>query len=87
MLQAPLSFDRMAGKAKVADVNDAFGLADTMSVGDVFSNKAKKNSRKASEPLKETDVKKARLASVEEAGTTHPVPSPVVSPNVLSSQL
>ena len=50
----------MAGKAKVANVNDAFGLADAMSIGDLFTGtkKAKKNSRKASAPSKETGVKK-----------------------------
>ena len=78
----------MAGKVKVADVNDAFGLADIMSIGDLFTGtkKAKKNSRKASEPSKETGVKKARLASAEEVGTAHLVPSPMVSPDVSSSQ-
>ena len=79
----------MAGKAKVANVNDAFGLADAMSIGDLFTGtkKAKKNSRKASEPLKETSTKKARLASTEEAGSARPIPSPMVSPYVLGSQL
>ena len=79
----------MAGKAKVAVVNDAFGLADAMSFGDLFTStkKAKKNSRKASEPPKEIDVKKARVASAEGAGSAHSVPSPVVSPGVLGSQL
>ena len=58
-----------------------------MSFGDLFTStkKVKKNLRKASEPLKETDAKKARLASTEEAGTARPVPSPVVSPDNLSS--
>ena len=77
----------MASKTKVADVNDAFGLADTMSIGDLFTKKVKKNLRKASEPSKETGVKKARLASAEEAGTARPIPSPVVSPDNLGSQL
>jgi hypothetical protein len=63
MLQASSSFEGMVGKAKIADVNDAFILANTMSVGDLFTKKEKKNSRKASEPLKETDAKKGRLAS------------------------
>ena len=40
----------MAGKAKVADVHDAFGLADTMSIGDLFTKKTKKNSRPANGP-------------------------------------
>ena len=53
----------MVSKAKVADVYDAFRLADTMSVGDVLGKKPKKNSRKSSDPLKETSAKKARLAS------------------------
>ena len=63
VLQAALSFDGMAGKTKVADVNDAFSLVDTMYVGDLFVKKSKKNSRKSSDPLKETSAKKARLAS------------------------
>jgi hypothetical protein len=87
MLHVSSSFVGMAGKAKVADVNDAFILADTMSVDDLFTKKAKKNSRKASEPLKETGVKKARLASTKEAGSTHPVPSPTVSPDISGSQV
>jgi hypothetical protein len=33
----------MAGKAKVINMNDAFGLADTMSVDDLFTKKVKKN--------------------------------------------
>jgi hypothetical protein len=40
----------MDDKAKVADVYNAFGLADTMSVGDVLGKKSKKNSRKSSNP-------------------------------------
>ena len=87
MLQAPSSFDGVASKAKVADVNDAFVLTDAMSVGDLFTKKANKNSRKASEHPKETGAKKARLASAEEAGTARPIPSPVVSPDNLGSQL
>ena len=77
----------MAGKAKVIDVNDAFGLMDTMSFGDLFTKTAKKNSRKASEPPKEINAKMTRLASAEEVGFAHSVPSPAVSPDVLGSQL
>ena len=79
----------MAGKAKVTDVNDAFGLADAMSVDDLFTGtkKAKKNSYKANELPMETGVKKARLASAEEVGSARSVPSPVVSPDVSGSQL
>ena len=87
VFQASLIFDGMVGKAKVTDVNDAIGLTDTMSIGNLFTKKAKKNLRKASEPSKETGVKKARLASAEEVGTTHPIPSPVVSPDVSDSEL
>jgi hypothetical protein len=39
-----------ASKAKVAYVPDAFGLADTVFVGDLFTRKAKKNLRKANDP-------------------------------------
>jgi hypothetical protein len=48
----------MASKAKVTDVNDAFGLADTMSIGNLFTKKAKKNSQKAGDLPKETGAKK-----------------------------
>ena len=39
--QASLNFDGMDSKAKLAHVNDAFGLADTMSVGDLFTGTKK----------------------------------------------
>jgi hypothetical protein len=39
VLQAASSFDGMASKTKVVDVSDAFDLADTMSVGDIFGKK------------------------------------------------
>ena len=87
MFQAPSSFDGMAGKAKAADVYDAFGLVDTMSVGDVIGKKSKKNSRKSSDPLKDVDVKKARLTSVEEAASVRSVATPVASPDISGSQL
>ena len=56
MFQSSLSFGEMAGtssKSKVTDVHDSFGLAYTMSIGDLFDKKAKKNSRKARDPSKE----------------------------------
>ena len=77
----------MAGKAKVADIYDAFGLAYTMSVGDVLGKNSKKNSRKSINPPKETDAKMARLASVKEAASAHPTLTPMVSPDGLGSQL
>ena len=77
----------MVGKAKVADVTAAFGLADTKSVGDIFGGKSKKNSCKSSDPPKDAGVKKARLASTEEATSARPPPTPVPSPNVLGYQL
>ena len=42
-----------ASKAKVADVDDAFSIVNTLSIGDLFTKKAKKNSRKAVDPPKE----------------------------------
>jgi hypothetical protein len=77
----------MAGKAKVANVDDTFGLANTMSVGDLFTKKTKKNSRKANDLPKEPGSKKARMTSAEEAGSARPIPTPVASPDVLGSQL
>jgi hypothetical protein len=46
MFQSSSSFGRMAstsGKSKVADVHDSLGLVDSMSIGDLFVKKAKKN--------------------------------------------
>ena len=60
MFQASSSFDGMADKAKVVDVYDAFGLAETMSIGDVLGRKSKKNSRKSSDPLKDGGAKKGK---------------------------
>ena len=77
----------MDGKAKVVDVNDAFGLEDPMSVGDLFTKKAKNNSRKSGDLPKETGTKKARMTSAEEAPSTRLAPTPVASPDILGSQL
>ena len=77
----------MAGKAKVADVYDAFGLVDTMSVGDVIGKKSKKNSRKSSDSPKDVGANKARLTSAEEAASVRLVATPVASPDISGSQL
>ena len=77
----------MAGKAKVVDVYDAFGLVDTMSIGDVLGKKSKKNFRKSSDPPKDTGVKKARLTSAEEVASVRPVTTPVASLDISGSQL
>ena len=77
----------MAGKAKVTDVNDAFSLVDTMSFGDLFTKKSNKTSHKADEPPKETDAKKARMTSTEEAVSARPTPTPMASPDISSSQV
>ena len=77
----------MAGKAKVVDVYDAFGLVDTMSIGDVLGKKSKKNFRKSSDPPKDTGVKKARLTSAEEAASVAPITTPVISPDISGSQV
>ena len=47
----------MATKGKVADVCDAFGMADTMLVGDIFVKKHKITSRKSSDPQKKLVLK------------------------------
>jgi len=68
-------------------VNDAFGLEDPMSVGDLFTKKAKKNLRKASDLPKETDMKKARMTSAEEVASARPAPTSMASPDISGSQL
>jgi hypothetical protein len=87
MQQAASSYDGMATKGKVADVCDAFGMVDTMLVGDIFAKKNKKTSRNSSDPPKEAGAKKARLASDEGVVSACPVPMPTASPDVLGSQL
>jgi hypothetical protein len=77
----------MASKAKVTDVNDAFGLADTMSIGNLFTKKAKKNSQKAGDLPKETGAKKAIMISAEEAAFARLAPTPVASLDISDSQL
>jgi len=77
----------MDGKAKVVDVSDAFGPEDPMSVGDLFTKKAKKNSWKADDLPKETRVKKTRMTYAEEVTSTSPAPTPVASPDISGSQL
>jgi len=54
---AASSFDGMATKGKVANVYDAFGVADTMSVGDIFVGIQKKNSSRSSDPPKVAGAK------------------------------
>ena len=85
MLQAPLSFDRMAGKAKVADVNDAFGMADNMSVGDVFGKNPKKKTRKATDPSSDVALKRPRPSSIAVTAPTWLASASALSPNASSS--
>jgi hypothetical protein len=87
VFQSSSSFDGMASKAKVTYVNDAFGLADTMSVGDLFTKKAKKNSQKVGDLPKETGTKKARMTSAEEATFARPSPATVAYHDISGSQL
>jgi len=72
LFQASSSFDGMAGKAKVTDVNDAFSLVDTMSVGDLFTKKTKKNSCNAGEPSMETSTKKGKNDFCQRGGFYSP---------------
>ena len=58
------------GKSKIADVSDAFGMANTMSVGDVFGKNAKKKSCKAVDPPSEVASKRPRPSSTMAAAPT-----------------
>jgi len=62
-MQATSSSDEMGSKAKVADVNDAFGAADTMLIGDVFGKNPKKKTCKAADPPLDVAPKRPRLSS------------------------
>jgi hypothetical protein len=46
LVQAASSFDGMGSKVKIADVDDTFGAADTMSISDLFGKNPKKKTRK-----------------------------------------
>ena len=87
MLQAASSFDGMGSRGKVADVSDAFGAADTMSVGYVFGKKQKKNFHKYDDPLKDTGSKRTKVSSAEEPSSVHPASTPTASPDASLSQL
>jgi hypothetical protein len=87
LLQPASSFDGMGNKGKVADVSDAFGVADTMSIGDVFGKKQKKSSRKSADPPKDAGSKRAKISSVEEPVPTRPAPAPAASPDASVSKL
>ena len=55
----------MGSRGKVTDVADAFGVADTMSVGDLFGRKHKTNSGKAADPPVDAGTKKPKQSSEE----------------------
>ena len=59
-MQASSSFDRMGSKSRIADVNDAFGAADTMSIGDVLGKNTRKKTRKASDLSSKVNPKRPR---------------------------
>ena len=64
-----------------------FGVADTMSVGDVFIRKQMKTSRKYADLPKDTRSKRAKVSSTEEPAPAHPSSTPTASPDASLSQL
>jgi len=50
LVQATNSFDGMGSKAKIADVVDAFGTTDSMSISDLFGKSPKKKTHKVIDP-------------------------------------
>ena len=85
-VQATSSFNRMGSKAKIADVNDAFGVADTMSVGDVFSKNPKKKTRKAANPSSAIAPKRPRSSSIAQAAPTRLASASTASLDASGSQ-
>jgi hypothetical protein len=57
----------MGSKSRIADVNEAFGEADTMSIGDVLGKNMRKKAHKALDPLSEATPKKPRPSSMAAA--------------------
>jgi len=79
-MQATSSSDEMGSKAKVADVNDAFGAADTMLIGDVFGKNPKKKTCKATDSPLDVAPKRPRLSS-----TTVVAPTQLASASALAA--
>jgi len=86
LLQATSSFDEMGSRWKVADVSDAFGAANTMSVGRVFGKKHKKRSRKSADLPVDAGLKRPRPSSMEVATPTLPIFALATSTDISSSQ-
>lgn len=76
----------MGSKAKVVDVNDAFGAANAMCVGDVFRRKHKKNTQKATDPPTDIVAKRLRPSSATMAVPTRLVSISTTSPDASSLQ-
>lgn len=85
-VQASSSFDGMGSKSRIVDVNDAFGAADTMSIGDVLGKNTRKKAHKASDPLSEATPKKARPSSAVAATPAKLVFASALPTNTLGSR-
>ena len=80
LVQAAGSFDRMGSKAKIADVVNAFGVGDTMSISDLFNKNPKKKTRKAVDPSSNVIQKKPKSSSIVAATPTQPASASTTSP-------
>ena len=61
----------MGSIGKVTDVANAFGVGDTVSIGDIFWKKSRKSSRKSSDPPADARKKRPRASSTEVAAPVH----------------
>jgi hypothetical protein len=76
----------MGSKVKIADVDDAFGAANTMSISDLFGKNPKKKTHKAVDLPSDIIQKRPRLSSVAMAAPTRLAFASMVSPEAFSPQ-
>ena len=85
-MQASSSFDGMGSKSKVADMNDAFCAADTMSTRDMFDKNPKKKTCKAANPSSDVAPKGPKPSSIAAVAPTLVTFASIASPDAFGSQ-
>jgi hypothetical protein len=76
----------MGSKVKIADVDDAFGTANTMFVSDLFGKNPKKKTHKVVDLPSDVVQKRPRPSSVAVAAPTRLAFASMVSPEAFSPQ-
>ncbi|CAD6257024.1 unnamed protein product [Miscanthus lutarioriparius] len=83
--EAASSFDKMGVQGKVADVADAFGSGDTVSVGDIFWKEHRKSSHRSTDPRADAGLKRPKVSSAEVDMPPRTVSTPAASNHIFGS--